>query len=46
LTFVDYLIEPKVSYPIKLAADLAGGGVIQQGRLFRELLVQSKAYGE
>jgi hypothetical protein len=29
-----------------LAADLAGGGVIEQGRLFRELLVQSKDYGE
>jgi hypothetical protein len=29
-----------------LAADLAGGGVKEQGKLFRELLVQSKDYGE
>jgi hypothetical protein len=29
-----------------LAAELAGGGVKEQGRLFRELLVQSKDYGE
>jgi hypothetical protein len=29
-----------------LAAELAGGGVKEQGRLFREPLVQSKDYGE
>ncbi|WIA40389.1 hypothetical protein OEZ86_013750 [Tetradesmus obliquus] len=28
-----------------LAAELAGGGVKEQGKLFRELLVQSKDYG-
>lgn len=28
-----------------LAAALAGGGAKEQGRLFRELLVQSKDYG-